>query len=147
MFIQYRNKGKLMMKKNLQAFTLIELMIVLVIIGILMAYGIPSYQRYVIKSKRTEAQKTLIDIAGAQERHNAIYHQYATTLDAPEAAADLAYTNADTDNYTFAVSNTDGFTVSSTAISPTQLNDTFDGDCTSMSINAIGVKDPASCWD
>ena len=40
--------------KNKNGFTLIELMIVIAIIGILVAVGIPSYQQYILKAKYTE---------------------------------------------------------------------------------------------
>lgn len=42
------------MKKNMQGFTLIELMIVIAILGILMAIAIPAYQDYTVRSKVSE---------------------------------------------------------------------------------------------
>ncbi len=43
------------MKKVLAGFTLVELMIVVVILGILAAVAIPAFTRYVKRSKTSEA--------------------------------------------------------------------------------------------
>ena len=48
-----------MMKNKQKAFTLIELMIVVAIIGILFSIAYPSYQESIIKSRRTEAKSGL----------------------------------------------------------------------------------------
>ena len=48
-----------MMKNKQKAFTLIELMIVVAIIGILFSIAYPSYQESIVKSRRTEAKSGL----------------------------------------------------------------------------------------
>jgi type IV pilus assembly protein PilE len=57
------------MVKNYKGFTLIEMMIVVLIIGILAAIAYPSYQKYVRKTKRVEMQSTLIDLAAKIQRY------------------------------------------------------------------------------
>lgn len=54
--------------KQQQGFTLIELMIVLVIVGVLLAIAVPSYSNYKLKANRSEAFTMLNEIMQAQER-------------------------------------------------------------------------------
>lgn len=50
-------------------FTLIEVMITVVIVGILAAIALPSYATYVTRSKLMEAQGKLSDLRAQQERY------------------------------------------------------------------------------
>jgi type IV pilus assembly protein PilE len=69
-------------------FTLIELIVVMVIVGILAAVAIPAYHRYVLQSHRTEAKTALLDIAGMEERYFTTQNAYSST------PTDLGYTGA-----------------------------------------------------
>lgn len=61
-------------------FTLIELMIVVVIIGVLTAIAYPSYQKHMVNTRRSDAQSALLQIANQQERFFTECNYYATTL-------------------------------------------------------------------
>lgn len=57
-------------------FTLIELMIVVVIVAILTAIAIPSYESYIRRTYRKDAQSTLQGFAQAMERYYAQNNTY-----------------------------------------------------------------------
>lgn len=61
-------------------FTLIELMIVVVIVGILAMVAYPSYTRYMIQARRSDGQAALLRIAAAQEKFFADCNWYAGQL-------------------------------------------------------------------
>lgn len=59
------------MPKQLRGFSLIELMIVIAILGIVVAFGYPSYRDQVMKARRAEGLGELLELAGKLERHYA----------------------------------------------------------------------------
>lgn len=78
-------------------FTLIELMIVVAIIAVLALIAIPTYQSYILKSRRTVAKTSLLDLAAREEKY------YSTNNTYTNKPAALGYTST---NFPLAVPNT-----------------------------------------
>lgn len=64
-----------------KAFTLIELMIVVVVVAVLAAIAIPGYQQFTLKSKRGDAMNSLLQAQILQERWRADNTAYAALAD------------------------------------------------------------------
>jgi type IV pilus assembly protein PilE len=130
---------QLRLKKS-GGFTLIELMIVVAVIGILAGIALPSYQDYVRRSARTQAQSCMTQIAHTLERRRATNLSYAGN--APQLGC---RTEGGLDNrYTFNIaSDSTTYTVTATP-KASQAKDK----CGTMTINQIGTKTPntAGCW-
>lgn len=129
------------MKKN-KGFTLIELMITVVIIGVLAAIAYPSYTDYVAKGARAEALAALSNGANLQEQYYFDHRDYASDM------GDLGF-NANpyiTDNSYYSVSSTvsnSSFTLTATAQGVQASRDLA---CLTISISSSGAKTPIECW-
>lgn len=78
-----------------RGFTLVEMMIVVVVVAILTAVALPSYQEYIRRSHRSDAQAGLLQAAQWLERAATANGNYPTSL--PQA---LTWSNDTSKRYT-----------------------------------------------
>ncbi|RAU17359.1 type IV pilin [Nitrincola tibetensis] len=82
----------MMIYKHDKGFTLIELMIVVAIIGIIASVAYPSYQDSIAKSRRANAQASLLELAQFMERHYTANNQYTVGNTNPVTPPALPFT-------------------------------------------------------
>jgi prepilin-type N-terminal cleavage/methylation domain-containing protein len=70
-----------MSRESRKGFTLVELAVVIVIIGVLAAFGVPQFLKSVERSKAAEAFNYLSAVRSAQERYLAKEGTYACSSD------------------------------------------------------------------
>ena len=75
-----QNPSLLVRRTRRAGFTLVELAVVIVIIGVLAAFGVPRFIKSVERSKAAEAFEYLASVRTAQERYQAQYGTYATNV-------------------------------------------------------------------
>lgn len=64
------------MRKGQKGFSLIELMIVVVIIGLLATVGVPQYQKFIAKTRQAEAKSMMSGLYTAEKAFFAEWNQY-----------------------------------------------------------------------
>jgi type IV pilus assembly protein PilE len=132
--------------QQFKGFTLIELMIVVAIVGILATIAYPSYQEHLMKSRRSDAQALLLDLAARQERYYFDEAKYANKLTLLKYSADTI--NTPEGYYSVTTSNT---TTEFTATATPQGAQATDK-CGNLSIDQIGQKTRSGtapldrCW-
>ena len=85
-----------------KAFTLMELLVVVVVIGVLAAVVLPKFNKVVETRKTTEAEELMAAVRTEQERHCALDKQYVQDL---SQLSDII-PNTDTKNFTYVATAT-----------------------------------------
>jgi type IV pilus assembly protein PilE len=139
-----------------KGFTLVELLIVVVIVGILATIGIPSYRDYVRRASRADAKSVLLQNVQFLERSRTSSNSYAlkgdggamdvNALPAKQAPAD------GTAKYDIQLDNLTATTYTLVAV-PVAGGPMDDDPCANLSINELGVRAVSgaesvnTCWN
>jgi type IV pilus assembly protein PilE len=137
--------------KRVKGFTLIEVMIVVVIIGIIAAIGYPSYQEHVRKARRADAQTSLLELSQFMERY---YTSNGRYLKADNTAPDLPFTEAPKDGGTkvYDLSFTDTPTANAYTLRAVPKGSMSSDLCGTLTISNTGAKGQKAgataeqCW-
>jgi type IV pilus assembly protein PilE len=127
--------------KSVKGFTLIEIMIAVVIIGILVSIAIPSYQGYLVRGNRAATQAFMVEIVNREKQY---------LLDARSYALDLATLNiivpgAVSKHYSACCNITVTAAPPSFVITaiPTSAQQSSDG---TLTLASDGTKTPSAKW-
>lgn len=128
-----------------RGFTLIEMMIVVALIGILASIAYPSYQNYVIKTKRADMMSEMHNIASQIESRKLAQGGYKAISRDIKAEFAVGYPRQGTALYDLAINPipltppdnelTSKWIITATPITGTQMAN--DG---SMTLNYLGIK-------
>jgi type IV pilus assembly protein PilE len=133
--------------KRSRGFTLLEVMIVCVIVGILAAIVLPSYQNQVRKANRSAAQQFIMDVATKEQQILLDSRNYIAIADgnfgnspsdATTPGVGIPQPDTTSGKYTYAVAVNNGATPPTFTITATAVNgQAVDGNLT---VNQSGTK-------
>lgn len=134
-----------------RGFTLIEVMVVVVILGILAAIAIPSYVEYVNRSRRTEAKTALLQVAQWQERQRTETGGYQTSF--PSGFTLNRVPAETTQAQTYAITLNTGATATAYTLTATRAGSMAGDQCGDFTLTHLGVQSTANgtlsateCW-
>lgn len=137
-----------------QGFTLIELMIVVVLVGILAMVAVPAFNNSLDKSRRADGHAALVGLQLEMEKYRGNCALFPTAIDTGDDCANRKIEYSTTSQEGFY--NLSVVSASSTGNAFKILADPTgvqaqDTDCDPLSItvnntNPKGLKEPADCW-
>lgn len=121
-------------------FTLIEVMIVVVIIGIIAAIAYPSYLEQVMQTRRANAQADMLELASYMERFYSENYTYAG------AGANQPFNQSPQTGQPYYQLNLQNLTATGFGVQAIPQGSQANDSCGTMTLNETGVGTPANCW-
>ncbi len=132
-------------------FTLIELMITVAIIAILAAIAMPSYQDYIRKGRRADAQSFMQEVVARQQHFLLDRRAYGTGITGATAVGELGMTIPTNVSgfYTVTMATNNGAAPPSFVVTAAPTGNQAYEKCGTLTIDQRGVKTASgsgTCW-
>lgn len=125
-------------RRSGRGFTLLELMITVVIVGILAGLAFPSFMGAIRKGRRSDAFAALSAVQQAQERWRANNSSYASDLTSAAPTGLGMSSTSSGGHYTLSLANTGATTYEATATAASGGTQVTDGNCGKLGVRMDG---------
>ena len=137
--------------RHQNGFTLIEVIVVVLILGILAAIAIPNYTEYIQRGRRADAKTALLQLAQWQERRRTETNSYATATAQLPGLANVQSNGQTIYTVTIAAGATaNAYTLTATRAGVMAADPCGDFTLTSLGIrgnlNLSGGRTSDQCW-
>lgn len=138
-------------KERLSAYTLVELLITVAIIGVIAAVALPSFRDSSMRANRSEAQTALLEAASDQERFYSANSSYSTDA-LPLANPAQAIKTSRDGHYQISIAACDTGTIANCFVATATPQGGQAGDtCTTLTLSNTGVRGSTGaavdeCW-
>ena len=133
-----------------KGFTLIELLVAIMIVGILSAVAVSSYQEYTLRAQRADAKAVLLQDAGWMERNYTITGSYNVDPQGNAIANPLITQSPQTGTARYNVSFTANPTATAFTVQAVPVS--ADAKCGTLTLDQSGAQgatpaaNAADCW-
>lgn len=132
--------------RRLHGFTLIELMITVVIVGILATIAVPSYVSYQQRANRSAAQQAMMNLASQVEQYRLDARNYPDAIGTNAGEIDFTVPPEADDYYNITLTSDNAATPPTYTITATPDTTTIQDGEPTLTLDSAGNKAPADKW-